>query len=733
MQAILLRFGYAILFLGVAVEGEGFLIGASFLARLGYFRLPLVIAVATLANCAADQVYYVLARLRGRAWMEKRFAGNPRYRQGIELMRRHARLLLFVSRYVFGFRIIIPAACGVLEMPTAQFTTINIAAGLIWAIPMALAGYYFGRATEQFLYRAREYEFIVVGLLLSAAVVYLIARYVRERKWFGDFAAADLHAVLPIAMGVVGVTNLLSAIWFRPGAGPAAFRTWLPLEVTQGSRPLMLFAGIALLQVTRNLSRRKELAWYVATIALAISFALHLTRRFRFHHSIVAALLLAYLFYFRKRFYAVSDRTSLKLALAMGPVLAASVFAYGYIGLREMQTSYQWASGNTVVKETLRSGILIDDPDVIPQTRRAARFLESVQVTGWIARFYLLVLVLRPVILRKRLEAPEMRIDEIFRRFGDQSLAAFAIQDDKHHLLVDGDAFVAYATHGRVALACGDPLVSDGEFEAAMEDYMRHTKRNGWTTCVYYASQDRLPHYHRLGLKSLKVAEEAIVDLSTFGLTGGQHQNLRAMMNKAARSGLRVIPYDRQRNPSAALDEQLEAVSEEWLSERRLGEMGFTMGRFSLESLSRTRVFIALMGDRAVSFCTWLPYRNGSAVALDLMRKRSEAPAGTMDFLLGQSLLFLKSEGLVEASLGHAPLANVQAPTGALERGVALLFENLNAFYGYKNLFQFKKKFAPRWRGRYLVYPTGADLPAITYAMAAIHSSSGLLALLFRR
>jgi lysylphosphatidylglycerol synthetase-like protein (DUF2156 family) len=115
------------------------------------------------------------------------------------------------------------------------------------------------------------------------------------------------------------------------------------------------------------------------------------------------------------------------------------------------------------------------------------------------------------------------------------------------------------------------------------------------------------------------------------------------------------------------------------------------------------------------------------------MRKRRDAVSGTMDLLLAESLLALKGEGLREASLANAPLANVGAPRGPLDRGVALLFENLNSFYGYKNLFQFKKKFAPGWEGRYLVYPGGSDLLRIAVAMALVHGSGGLLQLLRKR
>jgi len=226
------------------------------------------------------------------------------------------------------------------------------------------------------------------------------------------------------------------------------------------------------------------------------------------------------------------------------------------------------------------------------------------------------------------------------------------------------------------------------------------------------------------------MAEEALLDLGEFSLSGNRRANLRAMVNKAAKSGLRVCRFDAARTQDAA--EQLEQISEEWLREKRLGELGFSLGRFSLDGLAGKPVFLVMIGSRVEAFCTWLPYRNGSAMVFDLMRRRATAGAGTMDFLLAHSLLALKAEGIVEASLANAPLANVGEPRSGLERGVALLFENMNAFYGYKNLFHFKRKFAPRWEGRYLVYPKGADLPRIAYALTQLHLGDSLLRLILR-
>jgi lysylphosphatidylglycerol synthetase-like protein (DUF2156 family) len=325
-------------------------------------------------------------------------------------------------------------------------------------------------------------------------------------------------------------------------------------------------------------------------------------------------------------------------------------------------------------------------------------------------------------------------VARIFRACGRRSLSAFAVQDDKHHRQVAGGrGLVAYAVRGAVALACGDPLAPDDAFTAAVADYLDHARRNGWTPCVYEAAEERLPAYAALGLRSLKIAEEALLDLSEFSLAGGKRAGLRSMASKVRKAGLVVRPYERSRGAESGLDEQLEEISEEWLAEKKLGELGFSLGRFSLEALDSAHVFVALEGARVVAFCSWLRYRDGEAAVLDLMRKRRAAVSGTMDLLLADSLLGLKALGLREASLANAPLANVGAPRTPLDRGVALLFERLNAFYGYKNLFQFKKKFAPRWEGRYLVYPGGADLPRVAYAMTNLHAEGGLLSLVFRR
>jgi phosphatidylglycerol lysyltransferase len=734
MELLLIKYGYVLVFLGVAFEGEAVLLASALLAQRGFFHLPVVIAVAVAANSLSDQVYYQLARIRGRSWLERRFSQHPRYHQLISLIGRRGGWLLLASRFVYGLRIAIPAACGAFGMGIATFTLIDLLAGLVWALPMAALGYFAGGALGPLLEGVRRYEEALALVLVAAIALFFGIRHVRRTVRWRELRWSDLHGIVPFVVGLMGVLNLLSAIWPREPGVVVRLLPWLPLEVMQRSRTLMLFAGLALLQVTRNLSRRKALAWWVAVVALLVSLLSNLGRALDLHHSLVAGLLLAYLVSFRRRFTARSDPASLRQALVMAPVLAVVVWVFGAVGLSDLRGQFWWEVGNSPAREAVRSGLLVLEPGVEPATAHAARFLGALQIAGWAARLYLLVLVLRPVILRRRQEVPAADVERAVREHGRRSLSSFAAAPDKHHLAVAGGrGLVAYAVRGHVALAAGDPLCAPADLETCAREWVEHCHRNGWTACVYEATDEALPVYERLGLRALKMAEEAIIDLASFSLAGGKRAALRSMVHKVTRMGLVVRRYERGQRVEPAIDEQLEEVSEEWLAEKRLGEMGFSLGRFSLEALDGVFVTLAMEADRVVAFTSWRRYRAGRAALLDLMRKRKAAPSGTMDLLVARSLEELRDAGLEEASLANAPLANVGAPRGGLERGVALLFENLNAFYGYKNLFQFKKKFAPRWEGRYLVYPRGADLPRVTYALTGVHGAGGLRRLLLGR
>lgn len=401
MNSLLIRYGYVALFLGVAAEGDTFLLAGAFMAHRGVFNLATVVFLSLTANTIATLIYYLMARKRGRVWLDGRFGSLKTYARASRWMEAHSDWILLLSRYAFGFRIVIPAACGALGMRPLRFNLLNLAASVIWVIPTAMFGFYFGNTAEKMFAGARRYEAWVIPVLILIAALILLYRHARRTEWLEDLRLEDLHYLAPLLTAFMGVINVASAVWPRSQGALRALGAWFPLQMAQPSRPLMLLAGVALIQVSHSLALRRRLAWYVAALTLSASLFLHLTRAFDVHHALASALLLAYLLANRGRYNEASGRKSVRMALLTTCLLASSVMMYGYIGLRHLQEQYDWRAGSSPLLETLRSGILVLEPALVAKTERARRFLTSLQVAGWLARIYLLIILLPPSLFRR--------------------------------------------------------------------------------------------------------------------------------------------------------------------------------------------------------------------------------------------------------------------------------------------------------------------------------------------
>jgi membrane protein DedA with SNARE-associated domain len=184
----LLRYGYLVLFIGAAIEGDASLLTATFLAHLGYFKVSIVIATAAAATICANQTYYWLGRRHARTALD-RLRTHRRYSRFRELLARHAPLLLFFSRFIYGFRIAIPLGCGASGMSPGTFAAIDAAGAAMWSILIGLTGFAIGNALEVLAGDIRRHAFWI-ALALMMTTLTLLA--VRGRDYKGAAAAESL-------------------------------------------------------------------------------------------------------------------------------------------------------------------------------------------------------------------------------------------------------------------------------------------------------------------------------------------------------------------------------------------------------------------------------------------------------------------------------------------------------------------------------------------------------------
>jgi lysylphosphatidylglycerol synthetase-like protein (DUF2156 family) len=538
-----------------------------------------------------------------------------------------------------------------------------------------------------------------------------------------DLRPHFVHRLVAALILLGGVFDLVDGLWIRHPLRLGVVAQWLPLEVHQGSRALLVLSGILLIALGRGLGRGKRRAWQLALMVVSASLLLHLVHSFHLAFVLPSLGLLIYLILARRLFIAGSDPASTRRSLLLAPVLLTGLLAYGILGqyhLRHaIEPSFRFIQA---CRATLLAAILSDNLGVTPHTPHAQEFLDSI---AWLAvgsSLLLVWLLLRPVILR-RLDPALPAAQSLIREYGNHSLAPFAAEADKHHFLAAGGrATVAYRVALGVAVTVGDATGPAETLGTAADEFLAHCRQHDWVPCFYEVAAARLHIYRQRGLRTLKIAEEAVIPLAEFSLRGTKMQKLRQSLNKVEREHpkLRIEVCDGEL--PGEIDEQLLVISEQWLSAKGMQELGFTMGRFDPALLAGQRLVVALEENRVLGFVSWRPFA-GDGLTIDLMRYAPYAPKFLMDYLIARSILHFQKEGHRLVSLANAPLANVNPEDEftLLDRGVRLLFENVRGIYEYKSLFQYKKKFNPVWEGRYLAFPSLEALPRIAVAILRVH------------
>lgn len=157
--------GYWVLFIGTLLEGEVILIMAGFLAFQGYLEIALVIATAFCGSFLGDQCYFYLGRNHGRLLLQRFHFIARRLREALRLIEKYGVLVTFISRFTYGFRIVLPIIIGITKLPPRTFFFINLASALLWAFVFSTVGYLFGKSASFFLHDIRQYEFYLLIIL----------------------------------------------------------------------------------------------------------------------------------------------------------------------------------------------------------------------------------------------------------------------------------------------------------------------------------------------------------------------------------------------------------------------------------------------------------------------------------------------------------------------------------------------------------------------------------------
>ena len=314
----------------------------------------------------------------------------------------------------------------------------------------------------------------------------------------------------------------------------------------------------------------------------------------------------------------------------------------------------------------------------------------------------------------------------------DQPDGGLALTGDKALLFhPDDNAFLMYARRGRSLVALYDPIGPPQQRAELIWQFRDLCDTVHARPVFYQVRAENLPFYMDIGLTAIKLGEEARVDLHRFDLEakGKEMKDLRYTWNRGTRDGLSLEIHE----PGEAPMDELKVISDAWLTGKNVREKGFSLGRFSEDSIKHFRIAIIRFEGKPVAFANLLETHSHELSSLDLMRAHPDAPKLTMEFMMVGLIQHYKKHGYARFSLGMVPLSGLQPRRGAplTQRLGSMLFQRGEHLYNFQGLRRFKDKFQPDWEPRYMAVPAGLD-PLVALADTAALIAGGLTGLVKR-
>jgi membrane protein DedA with SNARE-associated domain len=182
MSELIEQYGYLAILVGTFLEGETILVLGGFAAHRGLLWLPGVMLAAFIGSLASDQLFFYLGRHRGDAWLARRPAWKPGVDRVRQLMQRHDTALILSFRFLYGLRNVTPFALGLTTVSMARFAALNVIGAAVWAVAVALLGWFVGSAAKQLLGHLERYELRVVGAIIAIGVTFWLWRTIAAHR-----------------------------------------------------------------------------------------------------------------------------------------------------------------------------------------------------------------------------------------------------------------------------------------------------------------------------------------------------------------------------------------------------------------------------------------------------------------------------------------------------------------------------------------------------------------------
>ena len=175
LLAWLKEYGYVILFLWSILEGEIGLIMGGIMTHTGDMNYFIAVFIAGLGGFTGDLFYFYIGRYNKGYIQRKLHKQRRKFAIAHLLLKKHGWPIIFIQRYMYGLRTVIPMAIGITKYSGYRFALINLLSAWAWAAITITPAYFLGEELLTLLAYAKQHWYF--ALPFAAAFLAFVYGY----------------------------------------------------------------------------------------------------------------------------------------------------------------------------------------------------------------------------------------------------------------------------------------------------------------------------------------------------------------------------------------------------------------------------------------------------------------------------------------------------------------------------------------------------------------------------
>lgn len=167
--------------IGIIFQGEIALVGSGHLIYAGSAKFWFVILIATLLSVINGELFFIASKIGLKL-------SSPNFKDKIsrvgKLTQKYKAWLLLFSRFMYGFRNLIPIAFGLSGIRHLEFSIFNFLGALLWALTFTSIGLFSGVTMSIFI-NVKRYQILIFSIFLGISFIIAMFKFIITVKTKG--------------------------------------------------------------------------------------------------------------------------------------------------------------------------------------------------------------------------------------------------------------------------------------------------------------------------------------------------------------------------------------------------------------------------------------------------------------------------------------------------------------------------------------------------------------------